>query len=220
MKPGSVMVDLAVERGGNVEGAEPGKVAEVGGVKIVGFTNVAGRIPASASAALRAEPLRLRRDDDRQGQEGARGQLGRRAGQGHRPDARRQAGPFRLQRRRGGRRKEVMSELAAIDPFIFQLSILRLAIFSKTPRPWPLDLFFSAFATPQLIGAARSTWSRTLSTAWIRELQLPLRGQPVGCRPRTHFRGVGTDAYGGPAAGTVWAALKCRTGCRTSSCAS
>ncbi len=50
MKPGSVLVDLAVERGGNVEGAEAGKVAVVNGVKIVGFTNVAGRLAASASA--------------------------------------------------------------------------------------------------------------------------------------------------------------------------
>ncbi len=50
MKPGSVLVDLAVERGGNVEGAEAGKVADVNGVKIVGFTNVAGRLAASASA--------------------------------------------------------------------------------------------------------------------------------------------------------------------------
>ena len=50
MKPGSVLVDLAVERGGNVEGAEAGGVASVGDVKIVGYLNVAGRIPASASA--------------------------------------------------------------------------------------------------------------------------------------------------------------------------
>jgi len=50
MRPGSVIVDLAVERGGNVEGAEPGKVAEVGGVKIVGHLNVPGRIAASASS--------------------------------------------------------------------------------------------------------------------------------------------------------------------------
>ena len=49
MKPGSVLVDLAVERGGNVEGVQPGKVVEVNGVKIVGFTNVAGRLAASAS---------------------------------------------------------------------------------------------------------------------------------------------------------------------------
>jgi NAD(P) transhydrogenase subunit alpha len=49
MRPGSVIVDLAVERGGNVEGAVPGSVAEVGGVKIVGHLNGAGRIAASAS---------------------------------------------------------------------------------------------------------------------------------------------------------------------------
>jgi NAD(P) transhydrogenase subunit alpha len=50
MKPGSVIVDLAVERGGNVEGAQAGKVADFNGIKIVGFTNVAGRLAASASA--------------------------------------------------------------------------------------------------------------------------------------------------------------------------
>src|SRR6186713_1807379 len=50
MRPGSVIVDLAVERGGNVEGAQAGQVADVNGVKIVGFTNVAGRLAASASA--------------------------------------------------------------------------------------------------------------------------------------------------------------------------
>jgi NAD(P) transhydrogenase subunit alpha len=50
MKPGSVLIDLAVERGGNVEGAEPGKVADVNGVKIVGHLNVPGRLAATASA--------------------------------------------------------------------------------------------------------------------------------------------------------------------------
>src|SRR6201995_1979781 len=50
MRPGSVIVDLAVERGGNVEGAKPGEVAQVGGVKIVGHVNVAGRLAASASS--------------------------------------------------------------------------------------------------------------------------------------------------------------------------
>ena len=50
MKPGSVIIDLAVERGGNVEGAVPGKVVTTAnGVKIVGHLNVAGRIAASAS---------------------------------------------------------------------------------------------------------------------------------------------------------------------------
>ena len=50
MKPGSVIIDLAVERGGNVEGARPGEVATVDGVKIVGHLNVAGRLAASASS--------------------------------------------------------------------------------------------------------------------------------------------------------------------------
>ncbi|MCO4318899.1 Re/Si-specific NAD(P)(+) transhydrogenase subunit alpha [Phyllobacterium sp. 21LDTY02-6] len=50
MKPGSVIVDLAVERGGNVEGAVAGKVVTTAnGVKIVGHLNVAGRLAASAS---------------------------------------------------------------------------------------------------------------------------------------------------------------------------
>jgi H+-translocating NAD(P) transhydrogenase subunit alpha len=48
MRPGSVIVDLAVERGGNVEGAKAGEVNEVGGVKIVGYCN-ASEVAASAS---------------------------------------------------------------------------------------------------------------------------------------------------------------------------
>jgi NAD(P) transhydrogenase subunit alpha len=50
MRPGSVIVDLAVERGGNVEGARPGEIAQVGPAKIVGYLNVPGRLAASASA--------------------------------------------------------------------------------------------------------------------------------------------------------------------------
>jgi NAD(P) transhydrogenase subunit alpha len=50
MRPGSVIVDLAVERGGNVEGAKPGEVVTVNGVKIIGHLNVPGRLAASSSA--------------------------------------------------------------------------------------------------------------------------------------------------------------------------
>ena len=50
MRPGSVIVDLAVERGGNCELAKAGEVADAGGVKIVGYRNVPGRIAASASS--------------------------------------------------------------------------------------------------------------------------------------------------------------------------
>jgi proton-translocating NAD(P)+ transhydrogenase subunit alpha len=50
MRPGSIIVDLAVERGGNVELMKPGEVAEVNGVKIVGHLNVPGRLAATASS--------------------------------------------------------------------------------------------------------------------------------------------------------------------------
>ncbi|MBL8567819.1 MAG: Re/Si-specific NAD(P)(+) transhydrogenase subunit alpha [Phreatobacter sp.] len=51
MKPGSVIVDLAVERGGNVEGSRLGEVVTTAnGVKIVGHANVPGRLAATASS--------------------------------------------------------------------------------------------------------------------------------------------------------------------------
>jgi NAD(P) transhydrogenase subunit alpha len=50
MAPGSVVVDLAVEAGGNVEGSRPGEtVTTANGVKIVGHMNVPSRIAADAS---------------------------------------------------------------------------------------------------------------------------------------------------------------------------
>jgi len=50
MRPGSVIVDLAVESGGNVEGSRPGEVVQVHGVKIIGHRNVPSRMAADASA--------------------------------------------------------------------------------------------------------------------------------------------------------------------------
>ena len=50
MRAGSVIVDLAVERGGNVEGSVPGKVVTTkNDVKIVGHLNMPGRVASSAS---------------------------------------------------------------------------------------------------------------------------------------------------------------------------
>lgn len=50
MKPGSVLIDLAVERGGNVEGAKPGKIVTTkNGVHIVGHLNWPSRMAADAS---------------------------------------------------------------------------------------------------------------------------------------------------------------------------
>ncbi len=50
MRPGSVIVDLAVESGGNVEGSVAGEVVERHGVRIVGHRNVASRLASDASA--------------------------------------------------------------------------------------------------------------------------------------------------------------------------
>ena len=51
MKPGSVIVDLAIENGGNVEGGKLGEVVTTAnGVQIVGYANLPGRIAADASA--------------------------------------------------------------------------------------------------------------------------------------------------------------------------
>ena len=50
MKPGSVLVDLAVEQGGNIEGAVAGEVVERHGVSIVAHRNVPSRLAADASA--------------------------------------------------------------------------------------------------------------------------------------------------------------------------
>ncbi len=51
MKAGSVLVDLAVERGGNVEGAKAGEIVVTeNGVKIVGHANVPGRLAATSSS--------------------------------------------------------------------------------------------------------------------------------------------------------------------------
>ncbi|MFA6218449.1 MAG: NAD(P) transhydrogenase subunit alpha [Erythrobacter sp.] len=50
MKPGSVIYDLAVAQGGNVEGSVADQVVESHGVKIVGYSNTAGHLAADASA--------------------------------------------------------------------------------------------------------------------------------------------------------------------------
>jgi len=49
MQPGSVIVDMAVETGGNVEGSEVGTIVEIDGVKVVGLANLPGLVPLTAS---------------------------------------------------------------------------------------------------------------------------------------------------------------------------
>ena len=78
MKPGAVIVDLAVEQGGNVEGIERGRIAVKHGVKLVGLENLPASVPTDASALyarnlfnmaalmvdLKTGELKLDRSDD------------------------------------------------------------------------------------------------------------------------------------------------------------
>jgi H+-translocating NAD(P) transhydrogenase subunit alpha len=50
MRPGSIIVDLAVERGGNAELAKPGEVVDHNGVRIMGKLNLPGAVPVNASS--------------------------------------------------------------------------------------------------------------------------------------------------------------------------
>lgn len=49
MQPGSVVIDMAVESGGNVEGSVLDQVVEISGVRVVGFGNLPGRVAETAS---------------------------------------------------------------------------------------------------------------------------------------------------------------------------
>jgi NAD(P) transhydrogenase subunit alpha len=90
MKPGSIIVDLAAERGGNTEVTQPDEIAEHNGVRIFGKLNLPGTVPVNASSLyarnLQAfiEPL-----IDKQTNKEPRHQLGRRTRQGHADRARR-----------------------------------------------------------------------------------------------------------------------------------
>ena len=59
MKPGSVVVDLAVEGGGNVACTRRGEVVEVNGTTVIGYTNLAGRMPFDASRLYARNVLNL-----------------------------------------------------------------------------------------------------------------------------------------------------------------
>ena len=64
MGPGSVVVDLAAEAGGNVEGVVAGKVVRVGSVQLWGGANVPSQMPGPASRLVRPEPAERDHADD------------------------------------------------------------------------------------------------------------------------------------------------------------
>ena len=101
MRPGSVIVDLAVERGGNVEGAKAGRSRAGRRRQDRRPSQRAGPAGGVRLGALRQEPAHLPRNADRQEREEACGQLGRRDREGDAADARRRgrASEFPAERR-------------------------------------------------------------------------------------------------------------------------
>ena len=67
MKPGSVVVDLAAESGGNVEGSVAGKVVRIGHAQVWGGDNVPGADAGAGLEALRPEPRQPADPDDQRG---------------------------------------------------------------------------------------------------------------------------------------------------------
>jgi NAD(P) transhydrogenase subunit alpha len=59
MRPGSVIIDLAVAQGGNCPLSKPDALVESGGVKIMGFSNLPARLPADSSALYAKNLLAL-----------------------------------------------------------------------------------------------------------------------------------------------------------------
>ena len=72
MKPGAVVLDMAAESGGNVEGSEPGETVEVGGVTLVGAQNLPAQDRTGDDRALRPQPVQLRPAPGRPEERGAR----------------------------------------------------------------------------------------------------------------------------------------------------
>jgi NAD(P) transhydrogenase subunit alpha len=62
MRPGSVIVDMAAEQGGNCELTEPGKVVVKHGVTLIGYTDLASRLATQASTLYATNLFRLSED--------------------------------------------------------------------------------------------------------------------------------------------------------------
>ncbi len=63
MQPGSVIVDMAAETGGNVEGSAPNEIVEVAGVTIIGLGNLAGEVARDASQMYSSNLFNLVEDN-------------------------------------------------------------------------------------------------------------------------------------------------------------
>ena len=93
MKPGAVLVDMAVDSGGNCELSKLGRTVRRKGVAIIGPANLPSELAPACTRAVRAQSLQLRPAADRQGKQGAGARPRRRPGRGHHAHQGRQGGP-------------------------------------------------------------------------------------------------------------------------------
>ena len=166
MKPGAVIVDLAVEQGGNVEGSELDKIVVKNGVKLVGIANLPALVAGRRQRALCAQRAQLSRPVAQRQDRRIRRARRRRDHQGH-------AGV----RERAGRAAEPDSELpvagmlrrratmtAGVDPIVINLIVFVLAIFVGYHVVWNVT---PALHTPLMSRDQRdlraSSWSARCS---------------------------------------------------------
>ena len=178
MKPGSVLVDLAVERGGNVEGAKAGRSRRCRWHQDRRLHQCRRPRRGSRPPSLYARNLfNFIETHGRQDEQGARGELGRRAGESHRADQRRRRHPPELPAE--SLRREAMEHIAqAVDPFVFRLSIFVLAVFvgyfvvwSVTPAlHTPLMSVTNAISSVIVVGALLAVGVAMISSGsgWAR----------------------------------------------------
>ena len=171
MKPGSVVVDIAVESGGNVEGSQVGKVVDLKRVKVVGHANLPARLAPATSALYARNLLNFVESADRPGEQEAEDRRRRRSDQRHADHQGRPgrapglaAQPSRLtplwRSRHWG-----TAGMPAIDPTVFNLIIFVLAIFvgyyvvwSVTPAlHTPLMSVTNAISSVIIVGALIAT---------------------------------------------------------------
>ena len=104
MKPGSVVVDLAAEQGGNCEYTKPGEVVVEHGVTIVGYTDLPSRMAHGRERSVRHEPVALPRRDGRRDAAGRSITTTTRCARRSCSSTARRGGPRRRWRRRPKRR--------------------------------------------------------------------------------------------------------------------
>ena len=160
MKPGSVLVDLAVERGGNVEGVQKRRNRRDRRNQDRRHSKSGRPRPCVSFQPLCAQPVLLHRDTGRQIDQGARGEVGRRTGEGDRVDQGRCRHSSELPAE--SIRRAAMDHVAqVVDPFVFRLSIFVLAVFvgyfvvwSVTPAlHTPLMSVTNAISSVIVVGA-------------------------------------------------------------------